>query len=103
MSLTSYRAAPPRVIDEPTVDLCHFSGDFPARFFVCPSSGFWPCGRTGLLLPRVICLTDEGLVSKAKGRVLSGLALGMRPLGYVNEKIFVLPFADLAATYSPAS
>jgi hypothetical protein len=79
-----------------------FPGIFlPGFSFVRPRA-FGPAVGRGCSTPRYM-FDLFGLVSKAKGRVLSGLALGMRPLGYVNEKIFVLPFADLAATYSPAS
>jgi hypothetical protein len=49
-------------------------------------SGYEPDELPGCSTPRYM-FDLFGLVSKAKGRVWSGLWLGMRPFGFVNEKI----------------
>jgi hypothetical protein len=81
MSLTSYRAAPPRVIDEPTVDFCHMDRAWPARLFgLSVLRPFGPAVGRGCSCPRYFC-DLFGLVSKAKGRFACGLFMGLRPLG----------------------
>ncbi len=78
MSLTSYRAAPPRA------ERVWFPN---ARIF-------------GLAKIDVFCLSVF-VVWNDEGPLLAALGVGQGPFGCI-EKI-VLRFADLAATYSPAS
>ena len=96
MSLTSYRAAPPRAI----------------RFLPCGKIPlFLPLAKAGAMNPLRFVASCEHIAfaichvfvwhRKQEGSALRASRIGSGSL-IVSEKI-VLRFADLAATYSPAS
>ncbi len=105
MSLTSYRAAPPRVI--------RVSGSGGPVVFCLPVLGLGLRSGGGSA-PRVVALKHEGRVCAALGIGLGRVRvekmifsvrryLVLRLCLEGERRCFFLRFADLAATYSPAS